>query len=321
MERVDFHVHYENGNTFSPECLFEEAKRNEIVTLALIGRLELSDDLDRYINIGKNFGIEVFTGVEYPVRIGGVLVDLIAVGFDHNNCKIKHLFGKSERKKDNAQVARYQKEFLENKGFVVEGASDEDKELLEKLLGGEISEKAIRFCSIVVQNSQNQKILARLKSENNNLWHKIYDKYNSRPGYTEIQNIGAKFLWTIFFDFGKPGYLPIQNSATNIVDVVHNARGVVLYSPEDRFDGDVWDNLCSIGIDGIMGWHGSKLEINKRLIAEIREKRLLILGGSDFHPQKNEWKVGIGDGNLYINARRRLELNRYIDNMKAIKKI
>jgi len=319
MEKVDFHVHYENGNEFSPESLFKEAKENGVVALALVGRLELSDNLDQFINVGKNFGIEVFTGVEYPVRINGVLVDLVAVGFDHRNCSIKHLFGKSERKKDNAQVARYQKGFLEKNGFLVEGELYEDKELLTKLLGGEISEKAIRFCSIVIRNSQNQEILARLKSENSNLWHEIYDKYNMRSGYTEIQKIDAKFLWRIFFDFGKPGYLPIQSGITNIIDAVHGARGVVLYSPEGKFNKDIWDNLCCLGIDGIMGWHGGKLEIDKNLVVETRAKGLLILGGSDFHPGKNEWKIGVGDGNLYIGTQRREELNSYINNMKTVK--
>ena len=195
----------------------------------------------------------------------------------------------------------------------------EDKELLIRLLEGEISEKAIRFCSIVVRNPQNQEILTRLKSENINLWQRVYIKYNARPGYTEIQNIEAKFLWTNFFDFEKPGYLAIQNGARNIVDGVHSASGAVLYSPESEFNKNIWNNLCHIGIDGIMGWHGSKLEIDKELVKQIRTRGLLILGGSDFHPGKNEWKIGIGDGNLYINTRRLAELNNYINYMKISK--
>jgi len=317
MEKVDFHVHYENGNEFSPENLFKEAKENGVTALALVGRLELSDNLDKFVDNGKNFGIEVFTGVEYPVLINNVLVDLLAVGFDHNDSSIKHLFGKSERKKNNTQIARYQKRFLEKTGFLVEGTSSEDKELLKKLLGGEISEKAIRFCSIVARNLQNQEILTRLKFENSKLWHEVYEKYNMRLGYMEIQNIDAKFLWKILFDFGKPGYLSIQSGVTDIIEAVHDARGVVLYSPEGEFNTDIWNNLCCLGIDGVMGWHGSKLEIDKNLIVEIRTKGLLILGGSDFCSGKNEWKVGIGDGDLYINTRRRGELISYIDNMKA----
>lgn len=312
MERVDFHVHYENGNEFSPEGLFKEAKKNEVIALALVGRLELSDNLDQFIDVGKSFGIEVFAGVEYPVRINGVLVDLVAVGFNHKDRSIKNLFGKSERKKDNAWVARYQKEFLEKKGFLVEGVSNEDKELLTALLGGEISEKAIRFCSIVVRNLQNQEILARLKSENNNLWHETYDKYNMRPGYTEIQNIDAKFLWRIFFNFSKPGYLSIQNGVTNIIDAVHSANGVVLYSPEGKFNDKVWGNLCVTGVDGIMGWHGSRIEISRDIVKEAMNAGLLILGGSDFHSGKNEWKVGVGDGLLFMSSRRLNDLKDYI---------
>lgn len=311
MERVDFHVHYENGAEFDVNDVFNEAVRKNVVGLALIGRLELSDNLSEYIRIGEKYGVKTLLGVEYPVRIENTLVDLVSIGFDYTNDEIKNLFGKCERKKDNSRVALLQKRFLENEGFIIEGSSDETRDLLSQLLNGEISEKAISFCKVAISNPKNKEKLESLKIEKQDLWDETYKKYFGRQGYTEYQNIEAKFIWKNYFDFGKPGFLPVQISATNIIERVHNAGGVVLYSPEGKFNKNVWDNLCEIGIDGIMGWHGGKLEIDTKTIAEIRIKKLLVLGGSDYHPGKKEWEIGIGNGDMYISTRRMIDFYNY----------
>ncbi len=317
MERVDFHVHYENGEIFNSKYIFEEAKRNNVVALALVGRLELSDDLDRYINIGKNFDVKVFAGVEYPVHVENTLVDLVFIGFDHTNVEIKNLFGKCERKKDNSRVALLQKMFLENEGFMIEGSSDETRDLLTQLLNGEISEKAISFCKIAVNNANNKEKLESLKVERKHLWDETCEKYFGRSGYKEYQSIEAKFIWKNYFDFGKPGFLPVQVDVKNILEGVHNAGGVALYSPEGKFDRKIWGTLCNFGIDGIMGWHGGKLEIDTKTIAETRIKGLLVLGGSDYHPGKKEWKVGIGNGDMYISIRRMIDFDNYQKRMRV----
>lgn len=311
MERVDFHIHYENGTEFNADYVFKEAVKKNVVALTLVGRLELSENLGEYIQTGEKYGIRTLSGVEYPVRIKDTLVDLVFIGFDYTNIGIKTLFGKCERKKDNSRVALLQKKFLENESFLVEGLQTEDQNLLVKLLDGEISEKAISFCKIVVHNPKNKEILECLKLKEKYLWDETHRKYHDRLGYTEVQSIEAKFLWKNYFDFGKPGFLPVQVSAKNIIECVHNARGVALYSPEGKFNKKVWDTLYNMGIDGIMGWHGGRLEIDARIIVETRARGLLVLGGSDYHPGKNEWKVGIGNGDMYISTRRMIDFDNY----------
>lgn len=317
MERVDFHVHYENGTEFDANFMFNEAVRRNVVALALIGRLELSDNLSEYIGIGEKYGVRTLPGVEYPVRIEDTLVDLVFIGFDYTNAGIRNLFGKSERKKDNSRVALLQKGFLENAGFMIEGSSDETRVLLTQLLSGEISEKAISFCKIAVNNPKNKEKLESLKVEKQCLWDETCRKYFGRLGYTEYQSVEAKFIWKNYFDFGKPGFLPVQVNATNIIGEVHNAGGVALYSPEGKFDRKIWNTLCNIGVDGIMGWHGGKLEIDTKTIAETRTRGFLVMGGSDYHPGKKEWEVGIGNGDMYISTRRMIDFDNYHKRMKV----
>ncbi len=69
-----------------------------------------------------------------------------------------------------------------------------------------------------------------------------------------------------------------------------------------------------MGIDGIMGWHGGRLEIDRKMIKDARNKDLLILGGSDYDPNVDEWKIGEGSGVMYISTRRLRELKDYIRN-------
>ncbi len=307
-KKVDFHIHYESLNGNAVEEIIDSAKARELSAIALIGRLELSDDLPKRVLEINDKGIDVLFGVEYPVKIGDKLVDLISIGFDLDNQGVRSYFGKEERRANNKRLASWQKEFLENKDFSFEGLEGEEQKLLASLIDGKISEKAIRFCYLVAKNDTNSVQIMEYKQQNREIWDDTYATYSKRPGYQEIEKLESKFLWKLFFAYNQEGFRPIQREASMLIDAVHGANGVVLYSPEGNFDQKVWSDLVELEIDGIMGWHGGKLELNKDLIRDIRGRNLIIIGGSDFHPDFDDWQVGIGDGAMFISPRRHLEL-------------
>ncbi len=313
LEKVDFHVHYDDEIATR---IIDDAKKNNVVAVALIRRTEVSDNIGKYIEYGKQQEIEVIPGVEYMVRLGeDNLVDLVAIGFDHENPKIKELFGVSERKEFNRQIALQQKALFEERGFDFTNLVAEDAILLERLMSGEISEKAIVFCKLVARNPQNRALIDEIKEENKQEWEKFYREFNRKPGYEgDTQALEAKFIWRLFCAFGKSFYIPVQQKAEIIIESVHEAGGVVLYSPEKKHNEDVWKRLKNLGIDGIMGWHGGRLEIDRKVIKDARSKDLLILGGSDYDPNVDEWRIGEGSGVMYISTRRLRELKDYIRN-------
>jgi predicted metal-dependent phosphoesterase TrpH len=307
-KKVDFHIHYESLNGNAVEEIIDSAKARELSAIALIGRLEMSDDLPKRVLEINDKGIDVLFGVEYPVKIGDKLVDLISIGFDLDNQGVRSYFGKEERRANNKELALWQKEFLEDKDFSFEGLEGEEQKLLASLMDGKISEKAIRFCYLVAKNETNSSQIMEYKQQNREIWDDTYATYSKRPGYQEIEKLESKFLWKLFFAYNQEGFRPIQAEARMLIDTVHSANGVVLYSPEGNFDQKVWSDLVELGIDGIMGWHGGQLEFNKDIIRDTRDRNLIVLGGSDFHPDLDDWQVGVGNGAMFISPRRHFEL-------------
>ena len=70
-----------------------------------------------------------------------------------------------------------------------------------------------------------------------------------------------------------------------------------------------------------MLWHGSTLKSPNGValsdvVADIKKRGLLILGGSDYDPTKNHWQIGIGGGNTYISPRRLKEFDDYLTKIR-----
>lgn len=303
-ERVDFHIHYTDETILS---ILEETKVKNVKAIALVGRGEISDKIEEYMTLGKEKGIEVIVGAEILVKTGneGDLIDVVCLGFDPKHPGIRKHFGRKENMQFNARLALKQKKFLEELAFVIEGYDRESAMTLDNLLSGKITEKAITFCWLVASNKRNDKLLSELRNRNHQLWKEMQQKYSTLPGWKgKPDMLSAKFLYLNFFAPGKPGYIPIQVGVREIIDTTHQARGIVLYSPEGDYNEGVFQSLIQEGIDGVMGWHGKRFELNKKAVRLARQKGLLILGGSDFHPQKKHWQIGEGDGSLFISFRR-----------------
>lgn len=295
QERADFHVHYTDETA---KGIIDKASETRVRVVGLIRRGEISDNLPEFIAYGREKGVTVLPGAEQLIRVESGLVEAICLDFDFAHPEIKRFFGKKEAEEKNASVAARQKQFLELKGFMFNDLAPEDRNKLEELLAGKILEKAKTFCQIVSNTKANQDLIQKLIKENNEV-------------YREAEETNWKFLWKMFFAPGEEGYIPVQPQAEELINAVHSAHGVVLYSPEGKFKRENWDKLKDFGIDGIMIWHGGRAELPASLIKEIRRQGFLILGGSDYDTEKDEWQIGVGKGAMFISPRRHKEIESY----------
>ena len=310
---ADFHVHAGQDH----ETLIDKAASRNLKVITWTGRGEIPSNTTQAVEYGQQKGVQVLPSVEYPARVlDGVTADLIAIGFNPKSAEIQEYFGRDEEKQTwiNKQVARLQFDFLSSAGFDFEWLSEDDRREMDEMMAGNISDKAFRFCRIVATLPQNQSTLSQLKAAQHDSWNKIHQEYIDKPGYKTFPVlIDAKFLWYIYFRPGAPGYKSYESVITpshRIIEAVHKADGIVLYSPEGKFSQDIYSKLVSDGIDGVMGWHGSRLELTKGQIRQIRHDELIILGGSDYDPEKNDWQIGSGSGSLWMSPGR---LAEYLD--------
>lgn len=318
-KRVDFHVHYRPEQIETAYEVIEKASRVGVVVMSLVARGEISDQYDCIIEYAAERGVILVTGTEYLSFLhGGEAVELILLNFDLHDYGIGCLLGTEENRPRNAQLAKKQKSFMESKGFTFDFLEGEDFELLDSLLSGDITEKAIKFCELAVRNPMNSELARYLKSENNSIWCGANENYGRRPNYmNRPDRLTAKFLWLLYFEVGKEGFFPVQYFLDEVVDIVHGAGGVVLYSPEGEFRESTWNELINCGVDGVMGWHADRLGLNKGIndipldvIVSAKKNGLLVLGGSDY--QQQDWDVGEGNGKMFISPRRYGDLVEYL---------
>ncbi len=317
--RVDFHIHYDPMDEKSAFSAIDVAQKRNVIAMTLLARSEVSPNFSRFIDYGDKRGVEVVPGVEHLVVEKGKSIDLICLGFNPYDQNIQEYFGQQAGRLQNIRFAKFQINFLESKGFDLSNLSAEQFDLLKRILHGEITEKAIKLCEIVSGVETNHILIERLKRENQKEWSEVVDKYSHMPNYKgDRRRLTAKFLWTVFFDVDKEGFIPISKNTEKVINIVHSAGGVVLYSPEGSFNQEIWDKLKGIGIDGVMAWHAAGLGQSGRNVPDVpwsvarecRKRQLLILGGSDY--QQKDWEIGVGNGNMYINPRRYEELKNYL---------
>lgn len=324
--KVDFHVHYD---PLRPETGFDVIRKAEkcgIIAITLLDRNSISPMMAEYVEYGKDCGVEVIPGIEIVARFGMETVELIAMGFDVSDLGINKAWGGLENKVSNTQMVAKQISLFNNEGFSFNHLSQFGQENMDKLLLGEISEKAITLCQCIVtaDDDENRRLLEELKESESQLWQKLVQQYSETDYYKgRLDRLNAKLLYEIYFGPGKKGRDLICTQVSEVVSIVHSAGGVVLYSPEGLFGQKIWDDLQEKGVDGIMAWHGGKLGRDKdvdsipiSIIKDAIRKGMLVLGGSDYDPKKNDWKLGVGgDETMYMSERRYQDLlgykNRY----------
>ncbi|GEM_PF-6339208 len=297
---VDFHVHHSDETALT---IIETAKTKNIKGLALIGKLEFSSYIRKYINEGEKMGIVVIPGVESPaISRNNDIFDLISIGSNPEAPSVSNIWLDNNRTKMNIELAQDEKLFFESVGFKFEGLIDKDLFLFNSIMQGFISTPGFRLCELITRNPINERKLLGYKLKEFELWNKTVEKYSRKPLFDNKQMLEAKFLYNYLFIENKPSFILGPRTSQKTFDLVHEAGGVVLYSPEGNFNLDSWKHLIKEGVNGIMAWHGGKLGLKSNgntdipidIILDARKKGLLVLGGSDYTHWKNDWQMGIG---------------------------
>ncbi len=323
--RVDFHVHYNPADEQTAYDAIRIAKERNVIAMTILARSQVSENTTEFIKYGESIGVHVVPGVEFLARVETTSIDLIFLGFDPQSSELKEYFGNKYSNKEkgdaNKRLAKFQREFLEGKGYLYDGLDEKQIELFQKLNSGELSEKAFPFCWIAASLPENFHLVEKLKVELPEEWKRINLKYGKMPNYIDDpKKLDAKLMYNHYFAVGKEGYYEVRTEAKKIIPVIHRAGGVAIYSPEGEFKIEIWKELQKAGIDGIMAWHAGILgangrdvpDISKDVVVKARKVGLLVLGGSDY--QQLDWELGIGNGNMFVSPKRYEELITYIKN-------
>ncbi len=322
MERkcVDFHVHHSDPTAIS---IIDSAKEKGIVGLALAGKLEFSSYIYEYINYGEQVGVTIIPGVEEEgLSPTGDNFDLISLGFDPEKPSVNKIWLDRNRIQKKARLAQLEKNHFESNGFTFDGITEDETLTLENVMSGKSNTIGSSLCDLMAENPLNSKQILEYKLSEFDLWTETEKEYGSKSPYNKNpQKLDGKFLFEYFFRKYRPDFIAKSDPSVKIIDTVHKANGVVLYSPEGKFKLEIWNTLLAEGIDGIMAWHSNRLgqkhtdgsiDIPKEVIINTRKKGLLVLGGSDYTYSKNDYQLATGKGDMFISPKRLDEFMNYI---------
>lgn len=329
--QTDFHIHYypdkvlrareSNGNQdqfdLNTNLTIQKIIDSKIKYVGIVGRAgagtqAVTEEIKRKL---EAFGVSSIFGMEYhsllPERFRTLtptgLLDLVCLGFDHDAQDIKDLYS-SER---NAKLAVKQIDKLKEMGFNLEPKTDQQKAIIDDMVNGKVVNK----------NDFLAQLIAELDAENKSKILELEKKYgpitpNDRKenGFSPLKN----WLWRLLFRASDGiAFEYYQTQTDKLIEIVHQAGGVVLYSPEEKFNDEIFGFLLNNNIDGVMGWHGGKLEeVPKNWICVLRKMGKLVMGGSDFDPVKNDWQPGVGRGQMFLSLRRGKEFFEYLAKQK-----
>ncbi len=330
---VDLHLHYypdkiSRYQEANPESLDPETERligkiagSDVKFVGILGRTVAgtSEIINQIRKRLETHGVKAIFGMEYHSLLPENLrhltqngfVDLVCFDFDHDSPVIQEEFGLNSTKL-NARIVKEYLEKLNQLGFNLTPQTDQQNDSLKRLKEGQVANKADLLTLLILElSNQNKDAITSLEQR----YGPITDVDKRNNGFTPKKN------WLYRLLFKPPSGLAsfyFQKQPDLLTKLIHEANGIVLYSPEEKFSPEIMNYLLSLGIDGVMGWHGGKLEdLPTSWIKTLRKAGKLILGGSDFDPVKDDWQPGVGKGTMYLSNRRGKELTKYLKKKKT----
>lgn len=331
---ADLHIHYNpdkirrynevNPGTLDPEteATIKKIIAGKVKYVGIIGRTVVGTQeiIDRIKTRLESHRTQSIFGMEYHAVLPPDLrhltpngfVDLICLGFDHNYPDVQKEFGPDSTEL-NARIVKEYLDKLSRLGFNLEPQTGSQKETLKNLKEGRITNRADHLSLLILELAeQNKDVIAALEQK-----YGPANKVDKRDnGFSPQKN------WLYRLLFQAPAGLAsayFQKQPDVLISLIHQAGGVTLYSPEEKFKPEIMEYLLTLGIDGVMGWHGAKLEdVPISVIKSLRKTGKLILGGSDYDPIKDDWQPGSGKGTMYLSDRRAIELVNYLKSRQKV---
>lgn len=267
---IDLHIHsYYSDGTFSPEALVIQAKKRNLLALALTDH-DTIDGLSLFHEAGQKYQLETISGIEFAAqynRFRNQEIHIVGLGFSLDSKE----FVEQMKQITDAREARNEKMLfaLQRLGFAI---SYDD---IKKNAGGNIITRA-HFANVLV------------------------NKHIVKSTTEAFQ----KYLGT-----GKPAFVERDTLSPELcIQTIQKAGGVAVLAHPTLYQMDyaqieiLCEELKSYGLNGIETQYSSYSTEQSKKITQIADKFcLLYSGGSDFHGKNRpNVQIGVGKNNLNI---------------------
>ena len=263
---IDLHTHstYSDG-TLTPTQVVNAAKKAKLSAIALTDH-DTTDGLKEAIDAGKNYGIEVITGIEFSVKCDTEM-HILGLNFDIDCPAISNILDEMiyQRETRNKKVA----ELLTDIGIKIT-----------------IDDILAEATSNVTGRSQIAK--AMLKKGYVTSINEAFNKYlkYGKPAFVERTTLSPE-------------------KAIKIIKQSRGVSSLAHLNQIGKSDDELYTVLAHLknaGLDAVEGYHTEYTDAMslhyRKMAADIGLK---LTGGSDFHGEnKNGYNIGIGNGNLCV---------------------
>lgn len=266
MDYIDLHTHsHFSDGSMSPTELVKLAKECNLRAIALTDH-DTIDGLDEFVEVGRQYGVEVIKGIEFSVVSTGE-THILGYNIDHKQEEFA------------SALDRVKKLRLENNRRT-------EQKLRE--IGFEVTVEDVRKISPVgnIGRAHFARVMADkgYVSSVKEAFALYLDK--GKPGYNSLRLLTAEESIKLIKNAGGKAYLAHLH----------------LTKMQGKELDDYVASLKDAGLDGIEGYYTEYTpEMQKEYQALAKKYGLLISGGTDFHgANKPHIKLGVGYGELKI---------------------
>lgn len=251
---------------FSPRECVKMAKENRLTSIAITDHDTVGGILEA-LEAGREFGIEVISGIELSCSYRGRMIHILGFGIDPGDDSLERVMIAARTHRENR--ARHMVEQLNALGFSV------TYDRVKARAAGVIARPHI--AAEVMENPANA---AKLRAEEIQTKQDFFDKF-----------IG---------DTRKVKPAPESLVPDQAIEIIHRAGGVAIWShptwPDSNRDylwvKETLDNFIKNGIDGLEAFNYTA-EADTHFLFELSQKKdVLRTAGSDFHDLTLNQEIG-----------------------------
>ena len=271
MNLIDLQIQSSvSDGKYSPRELVKMAHDMRLTTISITDH-DAVQGVSEAINVGRELGVEVMSGIELSVDFHGKLLHILGLGIDVEDATLNAMLAKAVQDREEGAIEMVRR--LQEEGFSVtlEAVRSETH-------GGAIGRPHIS--EAVLKNPENREKLGSIRS-----MHEFIQAYLVEGKKTYV-----------FREFP---------SAEKGIEVLHGAGGAAVwshpaihYAAVDAIESDL-KKLIAFGVDGVEAFHPMYGEDQTEyLLGKAKEYNLVVTAGSDFHREDDGYHKKDGGGSL-----------------------
>lgn len=301
-QRIDLHIH-SVGDHRDIETI-DTAKKVGVVALAIGKRGGgILDNFEEISKHGRKTGVDVLPLTEYHLRLNELKFDIVCIGFNLLDPKVKNW--KNNYIRWNKIAAQKNIKFLEEHGIFFSNLDQQGQRQFKNITNGSEPERMWTLSRLATSKSSNTPAIVKFIVSSGIDYPGVIKKYSDLSYVDTPQKLLSYVLARAFINQEAAKWTSTQPPNTNLDSFIETflPSGLLFYSPEGNFNHKLWSHLREKGFSGVLVWHGSRMELKKSQVEELVRTNVLLIGGSDYDPLKNHWQPGIGDGNMFVGIR------------------